>query len=215
MPRPRFQKLAADRKQRILQAAAQAFATFGFDKASLNQIVEGAGISKGSVYYYFDDKADLFATVLRDLWDKLFPIQDLDVASLDKDTFWPTIERIYVQTLESMEKIPWIVGLGKAVYALPEEVLKGTVFGKQIEQLRTLASALIEHGQRLGVVRTDLPPSLLLAMLAGAGMASDRWMVDHWEELGAEETTRISLRLFHVLRQLMAPPCHPHGGADG
>jgi len=213
MPRPRFHKLPSDRQQRILQAAAQAFAALGFEKASLNQIVEGSGISKGSVYYYFDDKTDLFATVLRDLWDRLFVIPDLDVTALDKESFWPTIERLYIQVLESMEKIPWIVGLGKAAYALPEDVLTGTVFGKQFAQLKALASALIERGQRLGVVRSDLPPSLLLTLLAGAGMASDRWMVDHWEELGTEEMTRVSLRLFGVFRQLMAPPCteDPHG----
>ncbi|MFW5739995.1 MAG: TetR/AcrR family transcriptional regulator [Myxococcota bacterium] len=216
MPRPRFHKLPAQRQQRILQAAAQAFANLGFDKASLNHIVEDAGISKGSVYYYFDDKADLFATVLRDLWDRLFPTAELDVATLDADNFWPTIRRAYVQSLESVQQIPWIIGLGKAAYALPEDVLKGTVFGKQLAQLKALAGKLIEHGQRIGVVRNDLPASLLLAMLAGAGMASDRWMVDNWDALEPEEMTRVSLRLFDVFRQLMAPveaPCDvPPGG---
>jgi AcrR family transcriptional regulator len=33
--------------------------------ASLNRILEQAGISKGSAYYYFDDKADVFLTVVQ------------------------------------------------------------------------------------------------------------------------------------------------------
>ena len=206
MPRPRFHKLPPERKERILHAAAQAFASFGFDKASLNQIVEAAGISKGSVYYYFDDKADLFATVLRDLWDHLLPVAQLDVHTLDAHTFWPAIRKLYVQALESFEQIPWLIGLGKAVYALPEDLLKGTVFGEQIAQLKSLAAKLIEHGQHLGVIRADLPASLLLAMLAGAAMASDRWMVEHWDELDTEEMTRVSMRLFDVFKQLMTPP---------
>lgn len=206
MPRPRFDKLPPDRKQRILLSAAQAFASHGFEKASLNSIVEAAGISKGSVYYYFDDKTDLFATVLRDLWDRLFTIDDVDLAVLDRGNFWPTIESWYVEVLESMTRIPWIVGLGKAVYSLPPEVLTGTVFGEQLDQLRRLAGNLIEHGQKLGVVRADMPPTLLLALLAGAAMASDRWMVEHWDSVGADEMTRLSLRLFHVFRALMAPP---------
>ncbi len=206
MPRPRFHKLPAERQQLILQTAAQAFATHGFD-ASLNQIVEGAGMSKGSVYYYFDDKADLFATVLRDTWDRLFPMEDIDISSLDAESFWPAIRDWYVQTVEGMQEIPWIVGLGRAAYSLPEEVLEGTVFGHQLAQLRDLGANLIEHGQKLGAVRTDLPSGLLLTMLAAAGMASDRWMVDHWEELGDQAMAQVIIDLFAFFQEMLSPPC--------
>ena len=32
----------------------------GFENASLNRIIKKAGISKGAMYYYFDDKMDLY-----------------------------------------------------------------------------------------------------------------------------------------------------------
>ena len=57
MPRPRFNKLTAEKRESILEAAAKEFATHGFEGASLNQILSNAGISKGAAYYYFDDKA--------------------------------------------------------------------------------------------------------------------------------------------------------------
>ena len=63
MVRPRFAKLPVHQQQTIVQAALDEFAAHGFRDASLNRIIETAGISKGSLYYYFDDKSDLFAYV--------------------------------------------------------------------------------------------------------------------------------------------------------
>jgi len=45
----------------VLDAAEAEFAKRGFSGGSLNTIVREAGISKGSLFQYFDDKADLYA----------------------------------------------------------------------------------------------------------------------------------------------------------
>ncbi len=62
MPRPRFNKLAPEKRERIMEAAAKEFAAYGYEGASLNRILEQAEVSKGAAYYYFDDKADLFVS---------------------------------------------------------------------------------------------------------------------------------------------------------
>ena len=64
MPRKRFADLEDGRRERILTAAAEEFAGRGYEAASVNRIIAAAGISKGSLYYYFDDKEDLFITVV-------------------------------------------------------------------------------------------------------------------------------------------------------
>jgi len=66
MPLPRFQRLPADAQAAFLDIARAHFARDGRDGASLNRIVEDAGISKSSAYHYFDGKDDLFATVAAD-----------------------------------------------------------------------------------------------------------------------------------------------------
>lgn len=50
MPRPRFHKLPPAQQQAILLVAFDEFATHGFTGASLNRIIEAAGVSKGSMY---------------------------------------------------------------------------------------------------------------------------------------------------------------------
>ncbi|MBL8975425.1 MAG: TetR/AcrR family transcriptional regulator, partial [Myxococcales bacterium] len=66
MPRPRFATLAPDRRAAILAAAAAEFAAHGIDGASYNRIIARAAVSKGAMYYYFDDKQDLLRAVLDD-----------------------------------------------------------------------------------------------------------------------------------------------------
>ena len=66
MPTKRFHNLDPDKRAAFLEAAAEEFATHGYTGASLNRIIERAGTSKGAMYYYFEDKADLYATVVRD-----------------------------------------------------------------------------------------------------------------------------------------------------
>jgi AcrR family transcriptional regulator len=51
MVRPRFAKLPQTQRDAILRAALDEFAAHGFHDASLNRVIEAAGISKGSMYY--------------------------------------------------------------------------------------------------------------------------------------------------------------------
>ena len=60
MPKETFQNLPEGKRQLIEKEAIHEFAVFGYDKASINRIVEQCQIAKGSFYQYFDDKKDLF-----------------------------------------------------------------------------------------------------------------------------------------------------------
>lgn len=53
------------RKEAILQAALEEFSYRSYDEASLNAILKSAGSSKGSFYYHFNDKKDLYLSLLR------------------------------------------------------------------------------------------------------------------------------------------------------
>ncbi|GHO47930.1 TetR/AcrR family transcriptional regulator [Ktedonospora formicarum] len=52
-------------RRRILRQAASEFARLGFDQANINIIAEQAGIGKGTIYLYFENKRELFLAMLR------------------------------------------------------------------------------------------------------------------------------------------------------
>ncbi|HEV7206346.1 MAG TPA: TetR/AcrR family transcriptional regulator [Jatrophihabitans sp.] len=63
MPRPTWDNLDADRRERVLHAAMAEFGRHGYSGGSLNVIAREAGVAKGSLFQYFDDKFDFFAHV--------------------------------------------------------------------------------------------------------------------------------------------------------
>jgi len=64
---PRDGHARSDEKARqILDGARRVFLADGFDAASMNEIARVAGVSKGTLYVYFESKQALFAALIRD-----------------------------------------------------------------------------------------------------------------------------------------------------
>ncbi len=55
------------RKELILEAAARVFARNGFQRATMREIADEAGIATGTIYLYFDDKRDLLLSIAEQL----------------------------------------------------------------------------------------------------------------------------------------------------
>lgn len=53
-----------EKRRQILAGARQVFLERGFDAASMGDIARAAGVSKGTLYVYFQDKVDLFASLV-------------------------------------------------------------------------------------------------------------------------------------------------------
>jgi AcrR family transcriptional regulator len=67
------------KRQQIIDGARRLFLAEGFDAASMGEIAKAAGVSKGTLYVYFESKEELFAELVRIEKDKHFsPIFTLD-----------------------------------------------------------------------------------------------------------------------------------------
>src|SRR5271167_332163 len=56
----------AETRARLLQAAGEVFAKHGYDRASLEDVVAAAGLTKGAVYSSFASKDELFYALMRE-----------------------------------------------------------------------------------------------------------------------------------------------------
>lgn len=52
-------------RQKIFQAAFEAFAEKGFEKTSMDEIVKRSGLSKGTLYWHFTNKRELFLAAIQ------------------------------------------------------------------------------------------------------------------------------------------------------
>ncbi|MFA6194592.1 MAG: TetR/AcrR family transcriptional regulator [Patescibacteria group bacterium] len=69
-------------RAKIIAMAKKTFAKNGYELASMHLIADQVGINKSSLYYFFKNKEDLFATVTLDVWQKL---SDSAISNMKRD----------------------------------------------------------------------------------------------------------------------------------
>jgi AcrR family transcriptional regulator len=202
--RPRFDKLDRERKQRLMESAAEEFGAHGYDAASLNRILDRSGMSKSSLYYYFEDKADLFTTLIeRSIGFLLKEVGGLDPQALTAETYWSELEDLYRRTIAVMNTSVWYVKLGRLFYRLHGNAKEHAPTGRMFQAARHWIGVILERGQTLGVVRTDLPMSLLVDCTMGLGEAIDRWVVAHWDDLDENQRLQMASDQIDLFRRLL------------
>ncbi|MCA1324291.1 TetR/AcrR family transcriptional regulator [Herbaspirillum sp. alder98] len=77
---PRWERRKQDRPQELLAAALQLFVERGFAATRLEDVATRAGVSKGTLYLYFDSKESLFKSVVR---SNMLPLLDEAEAMVD------------------------------------------------------------------------------------------------------------------------------------
>ncbi len=94
-------------KKKIIESARRLFNRHGFDNVSIHQIMDGAGLTHGGFYSYFDSKSDLYAEVLSCFftdphWKSCWKGVHVDLSSTDVG---PQVVRAYLsrQHFEDVE----------------------------------------------------------------------------------------------------------------
>jgi AcrR family transcriptional regulator len=182
MPRKRFADLEQHRRERILGAAAREFAERGYEAASVNRIIIEAGISKGSLYYYFDDKEDLFATVVEQAAGQFLGKSGLPSPNdLTAETFWRTFRELTLRTVDLFQADEWYVGLTRSFLRFRRGDPNAPAIRRMIELWRSQLHDFLSRGQELKVVRSDLPLPFLVDAALAVDEGASHWLMEHWE----------------------------------
>ncbi|MFT0859819.1 TetR/AcrR family transcriptional regulator [Ancylobacter sp. G4_0304] len=86
-PRRRAQRAdASQRRRAILDAALEVFAESGFASARMQDVAARAGVAKGTLYLYFEDKAALFEGLVREAVDPVLGTMEARLADFEGST---------------------------------------------------------------------------------------------------------------------------------
>ncbi|MBA2663309.1 MAG: TetR/AcrR family transcriptional regulator [Bradymonadaceae bacterium] len=207
MVRPRFENLDEDKQEEILEAAGEEFATKGYEQASINQIIGKAGISKGSLYYYFEDKSDLFATVMTKASERFVKMAGgLDFEALTAENFWETLEGLSRKSFKLTQTNTWYIRMARAFYAMRHRHgdHKGPA-AKIMQWALNYQESLLRRGQELGVVRVDIPMEMLNRMTFAMGDAGDQWLMERWDTLTQQEYEEYVTLLLGLYKRVLSP----------
>lgn len=92
MPTNQFLNLGAEKQNNIIQVCITEFAQNGFVNASTNRIVKECGISKGSLFKYFEGKEDLYFFVLDIVTSEMMQDMESGLGGLSTELFQRIID---------------------------------------------------------------------------------------------------------------------------
>jgi AcrR family transcriptional regulator len=164
----------ADSRTRLLDAAARVFAEKGFRAATVDQIAAAAGLSKGTFYWNFASKEDLFLALLEERIDR--PVRGLMEITRDAPAERPTapdVSRGLAQLLDEQRETLLLLHEYWAA-AVRDERLAARYRRRQEALREGLAGALSSRHEKTGVPMSTSAGDLATAFIALAeGLASE------------------------------------------
>ncbi|PTR25001.1 TetR family transcriptional regulator [Rhodococcus sp. OK519] len=191
------QERAIATRKEIVRAAATRFDETGYERASLAEIVELSGFTKGALYFHFKSKDDLAAAII----DEQHAIS-MNAVTAIRATNAPALEQVVMLSYEMGREItedPVVRAGIRLTLEMSAEAGPSTPYQDWIEGLRHVFGAAIEEGD----VSDTLDPAELaryfVAAFTGVQLVSN--VLTRREDLGA----RLDQMLLFILSAIVAP----------
>ncbi|MCM5559196.1 TetR/AcrR family transcriptional regulator [Pleomorphomonas sp. JP5] len=206
--RERLRKLPDAQRTAWLNIAEEEFMAFGFEAASLNRILTRAAISKGQAYYYFADKGELYRAVIERAFSEFAGLLEVAPAAPDSAAaYWQQIAALFGNVTTILQQNERLAEIGRGVY---REARAQIAIVDLLENLHSRFERLIETGQRLGAVRSDLPLDLLTSMAFAALREADRWFALNARGYDQGTVLMLNRRVFNLFTAILAPSGESH-----
>lgn len=170
MPRPTFFALPDEKRARVVDAAVAEFARAPYAKASLDVVAASAGVSKGSLYQYFDDKRDLYAWLVLE-WLPTHKMQEAPAAIRSKagdEAPWCRLAEAMVVGVRAAsidDRAAALAALGARVMVPAGDVDADAVHRQVHEQRHQVLCQLVQAWREAGHVRGDVAVDVLAELM--------------------------------------------------
>jgi TetR/AcrR family transcriptional regulator len=159
----KFFNLETEKQDRIINAAIKEFAQKGYDKASTNEIVKEAEISKGLLFHYFKNKKQMFLF----LFDHCIQIITDDFykkVDLIETDFFERIRKAVLIKMDLLAKYPDIFKFIEEAY-MDESVDIKTEIEKKVKELNEINIGRIYEGIDISKFRDDIDIQKILKII--------------------------------------------------
>ena len=152
-------------RRRLVEAAIRLFAEKGYESASVSEIVAAAGVTKGSMYHYFQAKDDL----LLEIYDRVLAMQMDRLERLAAGPGTP-VDRLRAVAVDvvvtTVEQFDAATVFFRSMHLL-EPGTRATVRARR-RRYHERFRALVEEGQASGLLRTDVSADLAVHYFFGS-----------------------------------------------
>ena len=187
MPKDTFYNLPFEKQEKVMRSAISEFINQGFEKANVGAIAKNAGVAKGSMYQYFENKRELFLFSVR--WSMEFLVKKYDkyITLKDKelsvfDFFYQNAKDMWLQMRDERELVIFIqdVFLGK-YNSLSDESMT-----YMIKLSDEYLLNLIKAGKNNGSIRKDIDDNILSLFITGVSFKIKEYLMKKARNLGED-----------------------------
>ena len=156
MPRETFYNLPEKKRGKIESAAVKEFSQYAYDSASVNRIIDAAGIPKGSFYQYFDDKKDIYRYVIDRLVEKKMTHLKPLLENPLQDNFFDLLYKLYGGGLEFALSNPQLQMITSRILADRKHPVFLELMRDHMQKSDQVFHMLLQKGIERGEIRADI-----------------------------------------------------------
>lgn len=173
-------------KEKIMKHSIRLFESKGFSEASIQDIVNTLGVTKGTFYYYFSSKEELLTQIQLNYIDYMLEEQQRIIEQPDR-TWKDKLSEVILMTIQAIE------GRGSSARIFFRELLHITgdsldLIKKKRDQFRLNVQSIIEQGMESGEFRDDLPVEMVAFSILGAC----NWCYTWFKPDGSKSDTEVA-----------------------
>lgn len=183
----RRERKKIESKEIILKVARRYFQMNGFDNTSIEDISEGADISKSTFFNYFDSKESLLYEIAEGEIKKIeiFITENLDKNLSAKEKIFKVMDLMVEDTAPFMRLTKRVL---EAISLIEDEKTS------PIKKIECILTDLVEEGQKNGEIKTCYDASDIAAVIAGSYiMAFFRWVFNNGKFSDNDKAEFVSL----------------------
>jgi TetR/AcrR family acrAB operon transcriptional repressor len=174
----RTKEEAAATRRKLLKKALVIFGNKGYVGATLSDIAQEAGVTRGAIYWHFGGKADLYNTLVDEYAGRANTIMQQAVS--EGGTLPEILERVLVRQLQAIEDDGELRAMMELALFKTERVPE-LEEGRKTQIASGLAlidmlSGILAQGAKQGLLRGDVDPKIM----AQAYLAFQNGLIQLW-----------------------------------
>ncbi len=160
VPKDTFFNLPEEKRERVIRVALEEFAEHGYAQASVSRMVRRAGIAKGSMYQYFDDKKDLYLYLVRLAGEAKVRFMAQERPPAGRDFFDDFRGQLLAGARFGLAspRNQLYAQVASKMYASP---IRDEMLAKMKEMSEAYLADLVRTAQEKGQIRADVPTELV------------------------------------------------------
>lgn len=179
--KPTFDNIPLEKRSRIIETATKEFAKKGYHDASISSIATKSGVSVGAIYKYFENKQDLFLTIVDHSIGRMEALL-VGLAKADEDVLLK-VEKILREIILVSREERILIKLYNSMTSINDKKLARQFATEMEEMTARIYTIAIQEGQKTGEIRRDIDPKVAAFLIDNLFMTLQfSYAGDYYEE---------------------------------